>query len=261
MLEPIYTLDSCPNPAYQLNWSYTLFWHNSPNGDDWLDELQRLNEVDGIRILRHEFTSPKISQFFVSTTPSVIPQVMVQRIKGRLQAIIRREYPKAFQRNYALRSIGSVDRQSVDQYIAGQLEHHLLVDPKTDEMYRRFQFHDPSIDLAQPSRTSHAVYWYNLHLVLVNDGRYRFTDPLRLGRLWSMIRANAKKKQHWLSRFGILPDHIHVSLRANLYQSPATVAFGYMNNLVYVLGMRPEFYYSYYTGTFSEYSTRAVPRT
>lgn len=259
MPEAIYTFDSCPQPAYQLNWSYTLFWHVLPGSEFWLDELKRLNELDGIRILRHELTSPKISQFFVSTTPDVVPQMMVQRIKGRFQALIRGEFPNAFQRNYALRSIGSVDRQTVDQYIAGQLEHHPLANPQTDEFFRRFQFHDPSVDLAQPSQTSHAIYWYNLHVVLVNDGRYRSANERRLLKMYEMVRANARKKCHGLSRFGLLPDHLHLSLRANLNESPASVAFGYMNNLAYALGMRAEFCFSYYAGTFGEYSIRAVP--
>lgn len=261
MLKPIYTPENCLKVAYQLNWSYSLFWRVTPVPDThWLDELKGLNEPDGIRVLRHELTGPLVSQFFVSTSPSVVPRVLVQRIKGRLQAIIRPTAKDAFQRNFALRSVGSADRATVEDYIAGQLNHHRLADPNTEMLFQNYQFHDPKVDLSRSSRTSHAIYWFNLHIVLFNNGGHRTANEKRMRDLRSMCRRNAAKKGHWLSRFGQLPDHLHFSLRANLNESPADVALSYMNNFAYVLGMRPEFRYSYYAGTIGEYTLRAIPK-
>ena len=255
---PLYTVETCPNPAYQLKWAYTLFWHQPPKSADWLDGLKKANEPDGIRILQHEFTSSSISQFLVSTKPEVVPQTMIQRIKGRLQTQLRPLFPNAFQRNYALRSIGWVDRITVNNYVAGQLQHHPLADPRAISQLEKYQFADDRVKLETPSRTSHGIYWYNLHLVLVNAERYRSIDDGRLSRLLLMIKSVAQKKQQSLSRVGILPDHCHLTLRAPLDVSPAEVALSYLNNLAYALGMRPEFRFSYYVGTFGEYTTKAI---
>lgn len=37
--------------AYQLNWSYSIFWHSAPTDFSWFDELKTLNEKDHIRLL------------------------------------------------------------------------------------------------------------------------------------------------------------------------------------------------------------------
>lgn len=261
MPDPIYTPLTCRNVAYQLNWSYSLFWKDRPPSIDWWSDLQRVCEPDGIRLLHHEMTAAAVSLFLVSTTPDVVPQVIAQRIKGRLQNILRPHMSDPFQRNYALRSIGSSDRETVEKYIEGQLMHHRLVDPRTEELFSRYQFQDQSVDLSEASQTSHAIYWYNLHVVLVNAGRHPSGDEERLKSLLSMSQRAARNKGHRLSRFGQLPDHIHLSLRARLNESPEEIALGYLNNFSYSLGMRPEFRHSYYVGTIGEYTTRAIPRS
>ena len=260
MPSPIYTLSTCPNPAYQLNWSYTIFWHQRPTASPWLEALQLANEPDGIRILQHQFAGKKASQFLVSTKPHVAPRNIVQRIKGRLQAQLRPTQPNAFQRNYALRSIGAIKRSTVDTYVAGQVQHHLMADERVSKRLEDYKFFDKAIDLAKPTHTSHGIFWHNLHLVLVNAERHRNTDDARLRGLHQMIRSVARKKGYGLSRIGMLADHLHITLRGKLDDSPADIALGYLNNLAYVMGMRAEFCFSYYVGTFGEYTIRAIPR-
>ena len=156
-LAPVYTAQNC-RPAYQLNWSYGLFWRQPPLNAEWLAELQGLTETDGIRILQHRFRQPHVSQFLVSTRPDVAPVMIATRFKGRLQHLIRDELPKAFKRNYSLRSVGSTNRERLEAYLAGQLGHHRMADPQVQSKLERYQISRPEFDLARPRYTSHAQF-------------------------------------------------------------------------------------------------------
>jgi len=260
MPTPLYTPENCPDHAYQLDWSYSVFWHARPPDFSWLDELKRLNEPDHIRILQHEFLEPNVSQFLISTRPSVPPLMLVQRVKGRLQHLLHGTMSKPFRRNYSLRSIGSTRREKLEQYLATQLSHHPMADPRVQQRLEKYQIFRPEFDLSQPRRPSHAEYWYNLHIVMVNDERYMEIRDEVLAGLRDMILRAADTKEHWLSRAALVPDHIHLMLGCKLEESPEQVVLGYMNNLAYACGMKPVFRFSYYVGTFSEYDLGVIPR-
>ncbi len=68
-----------------------------------------------------------------------------------------------------------------------------------------------------------------------------------------MIVRAAGKKGHFLSRAGIVPDHVHLALGCNLDESPAEVALSYMNSLAYACGQKRVFAFGFYVGTFGEY--------
>ena len=112
-----YTPDNCRIRPTRLDWSYSAFWHAGPPDFSWLDELKRLNAPDHVRILQHQFRGPNLSQFLISTRPSVKPLVVVQRVKGRLQHLLHGSMSKPFRRNYSLRSIGSTRREKLEQYL------------------------------------------------------------------------------------------------------------------------------------------------
>ena len=104
MPAPIYTAENC-KPAYQLDWVYGLFWRKPPGELEWFEELRQLTEPDGIRLLQHTFEEPNVSKLLVSTKPEVSPLKIAQRVKGRLQHLIRERLPDAFKRNCADDSI------------------------------------------------------------------------------------------------------------------------------------------------------------
>jgi REP element-mobilizing transposase RayT len=260
MPAPIYTPESCPDPAYQLDWSYSIFWHQTPRDFTWFDQLKQLNEKDGIRLLQHEFEQPNVSKFLISTRPHVTPLLIAQRVKGRLQRLIYRDTPDAFRRNYALRSIGSTRREKLEQYLATQLDHHPMADARVQQRLHKFQIHRPEVDLSQPRRTTHAQYWYNLHVVMVNDGRHMEIRGDILQGIHDMLLKASTAKGHLLSRAAIVPDHVHLALGCNLKESPEEVVLAYLNNLAFVCGMKAVFRYSYYVGTFSEYDLGVIPR-
>jgi len=61
-----------------------------------------------------------------------------------------------------------------------------------------------------------------------------------------------------LSRVGLLPDHIHLTLGCPIDQSPETIAISFLNNCAYAVGMKPVFQFGYYVGTIGEYDRGAV---
>jgi REP element-mobilizing transposase RayT len=256
---PVYTAQNC-RPAYQLNWSYGLFWRQPASNADWLAELQTLTEPDGIRILQHTLRQPHVSQFLVSTRPGVAPVLIATRVKGRLQHLLRDELPKAFKRNYSLRSVGSTNREKLEAYLVGQLGHHPMADPRVQSKLERYQISRPEVDLARPRYTSHAQFTYNLHVVLVNAGRWNEIREEALQALYEMLLRASAAKGHILARAAILCDHIHLELGCGIDEAPFDVAMGYMNNLAHAMGMRPVFEFSCFIGTFGEYDLGVIPR-
>ena len=257
-MEPTYTPENTV-AAYQLNWSLSAFWRAAPpDPAAWLVPLRAAAEPDGIRILEHRFSDGRTSQFLVSTSPSVSPARLLRLLKGRLQHFVREAMPKAFRRNYSLRSLGSAKRDVVEAYIGGQVRHHPMADARIQARLSQHQKDFPGVDLFVPRRSAHGQYWYNLHVVLANEGRWMEIAEEVLRRLAATIERAAEKHGHALSRMAILPDHIHLALGCHEEQSPQDVALSYMNNCAHACGMKPVLQHSYYVGTFGEYDLGAV---
>jgi REP element-mobilizing transposase RayT len=256
-LQPLYTRDNCTFSA-PLQWGLSVFWRENLTDAPWLSDLTRALEPDGIRLFGHHQSEPHLSQFSLRTTPFIIPLLLVNRVKGRLQYLVRTSRPKALQRNYGLRSYGSATREAVERYIAAQLGHHRMADDRVQALLERFQINNARIDLSRPRSTSHAVYWYNLHIVLVHQARWADVREETLGKVRSMIGRVCRSKGYALSRAGILPDHVHLALGCPLEIAPGDVALGFLNNLAYVYEMKPVFQFGAYVATFGEYHRGAV---
>jgi REP element-mobilizing transposase RayT len=256
-IAPIYTADNC-SFSCPLQWGVSVFWRTPDRDDSWYTALAAALEADGIRLLGHQFRQPRTSQFAVSTQPHVAPLTIVQRVKGRLQYLVRDRLPKPLQRNYAIRSFGRVTREKVEAYVAAQLEHHQMADPRVQERLRGLQIVNDDIDLAQARRTSHGLYWYNLHVVLVHRERWAEIREHVLRNVRDMILRVCEAKGWLLSRAGILPDHVHLALGCTIEVSPLDVALSLLNNLSYVHGMRPVFQFGVFLATVGEYDQRAV---
>jgi REP element-mobilizing transposase RayT len=256
-LSPIYTRDNCTFSA-PLQWGLSVFWREPIGDDSWFEQLAAATEVDGIRLLGHRFREAGVSQFAISTKPEVAPVFVVQRVKGRLQHAVRDTRAKALKGNYGIRSFGQVTREVVENYVACQLGHHQMADPRVQARFARFQIECPSVDLSQPRMTSHGMYWYNLHVVIVHRQRLPEIREEVLSRVRDMIVNCCDKKSYLLSRAGILADHVHLVLGCPIEVSPADVALGLLNNLAYAHGMKAVFQYGAFLGTVGEYDSRAV---
>jgi REP element-mobilizing transposase RayT len=222
-MQAIYTRDNC-NVAFQLDWSFSIFWKDPIDSADWLETLKQQTEPDGVRILQHRFPRDDLSLFLVSTKPHVAPSQLARSVKGRLQYLMRSTRPKAFQRNYSIHSIGSVRCESVERYIAGQLVHHPFADDRMNARFEQYQIHQAGIDLTRPRFSHHAQYWYNLHICFVNENRLRETDEDVLSLTRETILQTSRNAGHLLSQGAIVPDHIHLSVGCGISDAPIDVA-------------------------------------
>jgi REP element-mobilizing transposase RayT len=182
---------------------------------------------------------PGVSQFVVSTQPHVAPLTIVERVKGRLQYFVRDTLPKPLKRNYAIRSFGQVIRETVEAYVASQLEHHQMADARVQERLGRYQIHNADVDLSQVRQTSHGLYWYNLHVVLVHRERWAEIRDEVLRRVRDMIVAACDAKGWLLSRAGILADHVHLALGCTIETAPVDVGLSFLNNCREVRNIAP----------------------
>lgn len=261
--QPIYTAHNL-HPAYQLRYGWTgwpsqvTFPAQPPS--PFLEELSRLWEGDGLRLLEHDW-NPRYISLTCSATPEISPIKVAARLKGRLQHALRMiGKPVKFSRKVSVRSIGHNTRETVEEYIRKQLDREKLADPRYEAMLRRQAINDQSVDLSQPAQTHSGRYWYNLHLVLVVADRQRLGWEKGLDNMPAVFQQIAKKKGYEISSLSVMPDHVHLALRGNLEQAPEDIALAFQNNLAYKLGQCRVWEYNYYVGTFGEYTMRAVRR-
>jgi REP element-mobilizing transposase RayT len=255
-LQPLYTRDNCKFSC-PLQWGLTIFWRQLEPDDRWYHELAAATEPDGIRLLKHEFPEPGTSQFAISTQPHVSPLLVVQRVKGRLQHLVRQRLPKAFHGNYAIRSVGHVTRECIEAYVADQLGHHRMADARIQARFSRYQIERPAMDLSQPQRTSHGMYWHNLHVVLVHQERWMEVREDVLQRVHDMVLRACDAKGYRLSRASILADHLHLLLGCPIEAAADEVVLGFLNNLAFAQGMRPIYQFGGFVATVGEYTTNA----
>jgi REP element-mobilizing transposase RayT len=257
---PLYTQESC-KAAYQLRWSLALFPNQPlPPAAHWLKQLSEATERDDVRVLEHHTLANGTELFLVSTTPKVAPPAIVKSIKGRLQHTMRPLMHVAFRRNFRLTSVGESSLADVEQYVAKQLDHHALADPRTEEALRDFQLVFPSVDLSGPVNSAHGQYAIALHIVLVHAERWRTASTNYLSVTRDAVLAVAERKAHRLSRLALLPDHVHFTVGSDYESGPADIALSYMNNIAYKHEMSRLFMDSYYVGTIGAYNMEAVRR-
>jgi len=258
--KPLYTSETC-QAAYQLNWSVTAFPKTElPPPDAWLSELKAATEADGVRILECQAPSSDSIQAFVSSQPQVSPAAIVASVKGRLQYLLRDNFPRAFRRNYRIESVGAANADTLERYVGDQAVHHPMADPRVQQRFERLQFHDHAVDLKEIQSSSSGQYVYNLHVVLENaDGWHECSQEV-LTATRRMIVDSCGAKGYRLSRLGLVSNHVHITLGCGINDDPESVALSFLNNLAYVQGMRPVFKFSYYVGTFGRYDRQAIRR-
>jgi REP element-mobilizing transposase RayT len=261
-MRPLYSPLHLRPPAYHLRytwsgWASLSKFPELPPSAFW-ESLHAAWEKDGLRKLEQKWSSDLI-QFTFSVKPQVSPVIFAARVKGRLQHALRQAgLATEFSRKVAVGTIGDNHRADVESYIERQVEKEPFADPRFKETLRQFTVADPSVDLAAATLTNSGRYWYNLHLVLVVEQRYRIADAEVLATIrdWSFKIAAAK--EHGISRLSVMPDHLHASLRGNIAHSPEDVALAFLNNLAFALGQKPIWEPCYYAGTFGEYDMGAV---
>ena len=257
-MQPLYTPENT-TAAYQLNWSVALFGTGEfPSSDVWLNDLKMATESDGVRILEHHAAAANVSLFLVSAKPNVSPSQIVRSVKGRWQYLIRGVSPKAFRRNYSISSVGEAKSDVLERYVARQPQNHPMADADVQRRIVALQFHDASVNLSTDRISSHGRFIHSLHVVVENESGWNEIRHDVLNRSRRMIIDSAAKHGWGLARIGIVSNHLHILLTADVTESPETVAISLMNNLAYVQGMKPVLRFSYYVGTFGKYDRAAI---
>lgn len=258
--QPLYTPQNC-SAAYQLCWSLALFpVGKTPPAEVWLEPLRAVTERDQVRILECDDRSEEGLLLLVSTLPQVSPPDIVKSVKGRLLHLLRPITKVQFRRNFSLTSVGSVKLETVEKYVETQLAHHQLAAQRSQILMKEFSISRSNVDLAEPVLSSHGRYVTAVHLVLVHAERWRIVDREFHSKTCGAIDAVANRKEYRLSRFSILPDHLHLVLGITYRDSPEQVALSFMNNIAYTHGMERLWMNSYYVGTVGSYDLSAVRR-
>ena len=251
-------------PAYSLRHTW-CGWATSGNlqalnDDEWI-ALCNAWQNDYLHLLERAIDGNKILLTF-STSPVVSPVFLAKRAKGRLGYALRAAngIGVEFSRKIAVRSVGENTTSDVQAYIASQIETEEFVDPRFAEFLEQFTVVDSSVDLAVPSESRSGRYWYNLHLVLVTDGRTRIVDEAGLETIRDGSGRIAEKKGYSIAAISVMPDHVHIALRGAIEHSPEEIALAFMNNLSHMLRRGRVWRSGYYVGTFGEYNMNAIRR-
>lgn len=247
--------------AYRLHYS----WTGWPSGKEFAQTPEELIHAtaplwknDGLELLEARWTAEQVRLLFAAA-PTLSPQLLAARVKGRLDHAIRTSgLSLPFSRKVGVRSLGSNTRRDVEGYIERQVQREGFVDSRFEQALEELVYVNEKVDLAEPAASSHGRYWYNVHLVLVTEGRWRFKDAGIIRRVRDAFLAIADKKGHVISRLAVMPDHLHAALRPPIDISPLEIVFAYLNNLTYLLHLGRIWQDGYYVGTFGEYTTDAI---
>ncbi len=262
MPTPIYSSKTI-QPAFHLRYTWTG-WPTegtkfpSQPSDTFFHELDTAWATDNLKRISMRWNAEEIQLAF-STIPVVAPTLFVARAKGRLQHALRlAETPVTFSRKVAFRSIGDNHTADVEGYIAQQVDKKQFVDPRFATMLKRFTVIDESVSLDQPSESNSGRYWYNLHIVLVVADRARFRNEADFEKLDRALVGTSVKHDYQLAARAWMPDHVHISLRGNISESPEDIALAIMSNTAFAMGQNAIWQHGFYAGTFSEYDVRAL---
>jgi len=215
-------------------------------------------ESDGMRLVGHRWEEPRIQLTF-STDPTVSPEFLAARAKGRLEHALRNAGRAVkFSRKLSVRSIGENKRSTVERYVRTQLDRAGLADAKYRERLRECAWSDPEVDLTRPLSTKRGRYWYAVHLVLVVSGRYRIGAESTAPEIARTCRAVARKHGWGLAALSVMPDHLHVLIQGAPADSPESIALSFQNNIAWKLGRNRIWEAEYYVGTVGEYTVGAL---
>ncbi len=216
-----YTIEESSSVAYQLRWSLALF-PTSPVSKplDWISELSSRCEPDAIRVLEGSVSNSGTLFLLLSTQPIVKPSFIVQRVKGRLQHLLRDRGGIQWRRNFRLSTVGDANAETVDRYVANQLAHHTMVSPTSHSILADVAWHDPEVDVSQPLTSSHGQYILGLHGVLVHAERWRNANPDFVERTRQATLSSLQESGCQVSRIALLADHMHFVVRFHYDVAP-----------------------------------------
>ncbi len=259
---PLYTAHNL-HPAFSLRYDWTGWPTDGtslpPATGAIALEAALSWEPDGLRLLEAHATADKIQLLF-SALPQISPVFCCMRAKGRLQHALRKAgLPVAFSRKVSFRSLGENTTPDVEGYVRKQVSKEGFADPRFEKIMQDFTLRCPDVVLSEPFESHSGRYWYNLHVVLVVAGRFRITNPVKLGQIRDAALVTAGESGCRIAAVSVMPDHVHIALRGAIERSPEEIAVSFQNGLARAAGCRV-WQDGYYAGTFSEYDLDVIRR-
>ena len=252
--QPLYVTGDA-NPAYHLRYVWTG-WPSKGNFTTCPSELLCTLEdgfrKDGLRLLEHRWTSDLV-QLILSTSPTVSPAMLAQRVKGRLDHALRQaNLSLPFSRKLAVKSLGEDRRDDVESYLRKQVSRERFVDSGCAQQLKSYTVVNSQVDLVAPTASARGRYWYNLHVVLVTSGRYSISDVAQLCLLRDTCDKIAAEKDYLISTLSFKPDHLHLVIRGNIEHSPLEIGRSFQNNLAHSVGNYRLWEDGFYVGSLGE---------
>jgi REP element-mobilizing transposase RayT len=260
--QPFYNASNLAGVSFALRYIWTGWPSPNESFPGFLDPESLISvdtrwESDGMRRLETDWTEKRIRLLF-SVKPGVSPVKFTARVKGRLQHALRENaFPTKFSRKIGFRTVGENRTKQIENYIRSQVEKEGFVDKRFEARLKKYTTVSKEVDLTVPTQTYSGRYWYNLHLVLVNHQRLKFTSDDYFSKLQINVNRIARKRHEKISACSLMPDHLHLALRGNIESSPEEIALSYMNNLSHILGF-PIWQPGYYVGTFGEFDLGVI---
>jgi putative transposase len=172
--------------------------------------------------------------------------------------------PTLWARGYYARSSGTVDVETVRNYVDNQVSHHGYRGTWTEGLrFKNPDFTSPAFNLA------HCLTTLQYHLVFVTDFRVPIFDEVIAPRLFEYVVAVGHKRGFAVERMTVLPDHVHLVIEALPSLSMDECALAFTNNTRYWLdknyrGVLKQteawnvWMPSFYVGTTGEFTTAQV---
>jgi putative transposase len=168
----------------------------------------------------------------VSLTPSESTASAASKLKGRLSKWLREQLhleapAKLLGKGYFACTSGKSTRSAVDQYLDGQSDHHGYSDRAWPPVFAcEFPVTRDKEDLLQ---AKHAATILHFHIVLSTwrrQGVFSSSAGEALAECW---RGQEVQQQFVLRKISVVPDHVHLAVRAHPSTSPASLIASLMN--------------------------------
>ena len=234
--------------AFQLRFHFCFATHSrqeifshGANRDKLTSTLGKVCDSSGYHLLESSIET-QLVRTLISLSPNDSPSAVVKTLKANISRLYRLEVPdetklrcqtQTWSRGYFFRSVGEMMLESVNQYIAGQRDHH------AGHVRVLAEYFNPASEqlLAERSFT-HSAGQYNIHLVLCPVRHVPAIDEFLAEPLLKYFLTVAERRGFGMVRIAILEDHVHFLVALPPTLSPAIVAFAIMNNSSHWIGKR-----------------------
>ena len=241
-MRPFFTADSV-KAAYQSRFHFGWYAHGRQDKLSSVkhliqDTLESVCEKQGYHLLEHEI-EPTVVRALISLTPQTSPTEVTRFVKGNIATAARNEagISDLWSRGWFCRSVGTVTTETIREYVAKQYEHHRAAPELHPELAAKAQYRRPG-DATKLRTSSHAVFEYNIHVVLVTNRRQEFLDLEVAESLVCYLRQVCEKKSWIPWNIDVLPDHLHLLVGLSPTDAPDEVALSLLNNVEYFTQQR-----------------------